>query len=83
MTALPKPYIIYRMVNTMADKKRFEIVGKEIVIRFPIVPTISGTGKSMTLATTRGKEMFVHDGKEVLVNLNVYMPIDQWTAQSK
>lgn len=67
----------------MADKKRFEIVGKEIVIRFPIVPTVSGTGKSMTLATTRGKETFMHDGKDIMVNLNVYVPIEQWSLDSK
>tara|TARA_R110002020_G_scaffold170646_1_gene360428 strand:- start:1189 stop:1383 length:195 start_codon:yes stop_codon:yes gene_type:complete len=52
---------------------KYQIVGDQIVITFPIVPRKSKSGKSMLLASTGGAESFVHEGKEVKVNLNVYV----------
>ena len=59
----------------MANKpqsKKFEIVGNEIVIRMPLQPVLSKSGKSIVIASTRGRESFDHDGELVHVNLNVY-----------
>ena len=60
------------MANTPAEKKRFEIKGNEIIIRFPIQPVQSKSGKSIVIASTRGRETFEHDGESLHVNLNVY-----------
>ena len=59
------------MANTPQSKK-FEIVGNEIVIRMPLQPVLSKSGKSIVIASTRGRESFDHDGELVHVNLNVY-----------
>ena len=59
----------------MANKpqsKKFEIVGNEIVIRMPLQPVLSKSGKSIVIASTLGRESFDHDGELVHVNLNVY-----------
>ena len=59
----------------MANKpqsKKFEIVGNEIVIRRPLQPVLAKSGKSIVIASTRGRESFDHDGELVHVNLNVY-----------
>ena len=59
----------------MANKpqsKKFEIVGNEIVIRMPLQPVLSKSGKSIVIASTRGRESFDHAGELVHVNLNVY-----------
>ena len=52
--------------------KRFEIVGNEIIIRFPLTPVMSKSKKSLVIASTRGRETFEHEGEQVHVNLNVY-----------
>ena len=63
------------MANT---NKQFEIKGNEIIVRYPIAPVKSGTGKSMTIASSRGKDTFTHDGKTVSVNFNAYVSIGEW-----
>ena len=37
-----------------------------------IEPVTSKSGKSIVIASTRGRDAFVYDGKEVFVNLNAY-----------
>ena len=60
------------MANKPVEKKRFEIVGNEIIIRFPLTPGQSKAGKSIVIASTRGRETFTHEGESLHVNLNVY-----------
>ena len=60
------------MANKPVEKKRFEIVGNEIIIRFPLTPVQSKSGKSIVIASTRGRETFTHEGESLHVNLNVY-----------
>ena len=69
------------MANKPADKKQFEIVGNEIIVRYPISPVKSSTGKSMTIASSRGKDTFTHDGKTISVNFNAYVAIGEWEAK--
>ena len=45
-----------------------------VVIVKKIAPRPAKSGKSMLLATTAGTESFSHEDKNVLVNLNVYVP---------
>ena len=52
--------------------KRFEIKDNMIIIRFPLTPVQSKSGKSIVIASTRGRETFDHDGEQLHVNLNVY-----------
>jgi len=58
----------------MANKptQKFQIVGNEIVIRMPLTPVMSKSGKSIVIASTRGRETFEHEGESLHVNLNVY-----------
>jgi len=70
----------------MANKAtpvQFEIKGNEIIVRYPLTPTMSATKKSMTIASSRGKDTFTHDGMSVSVNFNAYVPISQWESQGK
>ena len=60
--------------------KQFEIKGNEIIVRYPLTPVMSGTGKSMTIASSRGKDTFIHDGKTVSVNFNAYVAIGEWNG---
>ena len=46
-----------------------------VVIVKAIKPRPASSGKSTLLASTGGAESFVYDGKNVQVNLNVYVPI--------
>lgn len=42
----------------------------------PVEPQVSGSGKNLTLASTRGgKAIGMFDGKPVTVNLNIYTPL--------
>ena len=59
-------------MDNKPQPKKFEIVGNEIVIRMPLTPVMSKSGKSIVIASTRGRETFEHDGESVHVNLNVY-----------
>ena len=52
--------------------QKFQIVGNEIVIRMPLQPVMSKSGKSIVVASTRGRETFEHEGESLHVNLNVY-----------
>ena len=67
------------MPNT---NNQFEIKGNEIIVRYPIAPVKSSTGKSMTIASSRGKDTFMHDGKTVSVNFNAYVSIGEWESKS-
>ena len=69
------------MANKPVAKKQFEIVGNEIVVRYPISPVKSSTGKSMTIASSRGKDTFTHDGKTVNINFNAYVAIAEWESE--
>lgn len=54
------------------------IDGKELVIRLPLTkPTPSTSGKSLTIASTRGnfKSELVFEGKRVVVGVNCYIPV--------
>ena len=66
-----------------ATTKQFEIKGNEIVVRYQIQPTKSKAGKSMVIASSRGRDTFQHDGKNVHVNFNAYVMIDEWEAAGK
>jgi len=77
------------MVNmaSKASPTKYEIVEtpdgrEELVMRFPIVPKLSNSEKSMGLATTGGAETFIHPKHqfEMKMNINVYVPIQQWNA---
>ena len=61
---------------------KYQIKDNKLIITFPIVPAKAKTGKSMLIATTRGAEQFVHDGKTVNVNLNAYIMMDEWNKKS-
>jgi len=52
--------------------QKFKIEGNEIVIRMPLQPVMSKSGKSIVVASTRGRETFEHEGESLHVNLNVY-----------
>ena len=62
----------------------FSVEGNELVMRFPINPTVSKSGKSMLLATTNGAKVFTHDGYDIQMNVNCYVPKAIWDGiQSK
>lgn len=61
---------------------KYQIKDNKLIITFPISPVQSKAGKSMLLATTRGRESFEFDGKTVHVNLNAYVMLDEWNAKS-
>lgn len=61
----------------------YSVEGKELVMRFTINPHKSKSEKSMLLATTSGTEIFTHDGLDIAMNINCYVPIKQWEAKAK
>ena len=62
---------------------KYAVEGNALVMRFPITPRLSKAGKSMLLATTGGAETFTHDGMDIQMNVNIYVPIAQWEAKAK
>ena len=62
---------------------KYSIEGDTIVMRFKISPRKSKTNKSMLLASTSGAEVFTHDGMDIMMNVNVYVPIGQWEEETK
>ena len=62
-------------------KQQFEIKDNEIVVRYKIMPVKSKAGKSMVIASSRGRDTFVHDGKNIHVNFNAYVMIDEWESK--
>ncbi len=54
---------------------------KELVIRIPLLntPEVSGSGKSLMIASTHGNMTtdLKHDGKNVVIGLNAYVKIDK------
>jgi|TARA_R110000737_G_scaffold153006_1_gene182185 hypothetical protein len=59
---------------------KFSVEGNDLVMRFPINPTTSKSGKSKLLATTNGAKVFTHDGYDIQMNVNCYVPIAIWDA---
>ena len=66
-----------------ASTSKYTVDGNELVLRFPISPRLSKAGKSMLLATTGWAETFTHDGMDIQMNVNIYVPIAQWEAKAK
>ena len=66
------------MANT---PKQFEINGDEIVVRYKIMPVKSKAGKSMVIASSRGRDTFPWEGKNVHINFNAYIMIDEWEGK--
>jgi hypothetical protein len=59
-------------MNVKFDKSK-----NEIVIRMPVTgPTPSASGKSLTLASTRGNKVSgaEYDGQPITVGVNAYIP---------
>lgn len=54
-----------------------KIEGKTLVIRLPIEPSDSKTGKSITIASTRGNQKtdVEYEGKKIVLGVNAYIPI--------
>ena len=50
---------------------KYSIESDEIVIRLPIKP--SATHRRVTLASTHGRESFIHNGNLIHVNVNVWV----------
>ena len=69
-------------LSTSGKQPKYEIRGNKLHMVFDLKPRISQSGKSMLLATTSGREEFVHDGKTLLENLNAYRAIAEWEANS-
>lgn len=59
----------------MPTPKQFEIKGDEIVVRYKISPRPSKSKKSTLLASSEGRDSFVHDGKTIYINFNAYTPM--------
>ena len=53
-----------------------KIEGNELVVRVPISPHPSKSGKTMLVASTHGAQDagLEHDGKPIKVSLNAYTP---------
>ena len=60
--------------------QKFSIKDGNLITVMPIHPEKSKAGKSMLLATTRGRESFEYHGKTVHVNLNAYVMLAEWDA---
>lgn len=65
---------------TTKTSPKYEVIDGNIVMTFPISPRISKSEKSMLLASTGGAEVFNHEGMNFQMNINVYVPIAEWTA---
>jgi hypothetical protein len=52
------------------------IEGTELVIRLPITPEKSASGKSLVVASTRGNKQtdVEYNGKRITVGVNAYIP---------
>lgn len=61
----------------------YSIEDGNMVMRLPIAPRLAKAGKSMLLCSTRGAETFTHDGMDIRMNINCYVPIDMWNAKAK
>lgn len=55
----------------------YEIDGKELVLRFDLgqTPVLSDSGKSQVVASTKGNQSIVIDGKIAVVTANLFVPI--------
>ena len=58
----------------------FAVEGNTLVMRFPIKPTVSKSGKSVLLATTNGAKVFAYDGYDIQMNVNCYVQKSIWDA---
>ena len=67
------------MANT---KKQFEVNGDEITVRYKIAPALSKKGLSYVIASSRGRDTFNHDGKDIHVNFNAYVMKEEWESGS-
>ena len=61
---------------------KFEIKGGIMKLELPVIPRLSKAGKSMLIASTSGRESFTFEGKTVHVNLNAYVPIEEWESKA-
>ena len=68
------------MANT---NKQFEVKGDEIIVRYKLTPALSKAGKSYVIASSRGRDTFQHDGKNIHVNFNAYVMKAEWESGSK
>ena len=61
-------------MNILAKEleETMRIEGEYFVMVKKISPRKSASGKSLLIASTNGRQSFMHDGKEVQVNLNAY-----------
>ena len=59
------------MANVKLEET-MRIDGEYFVMVKKISPRESASKKSILLASTNGRESFMHEGKEVMVNLNAY-----------
>ena len=57
-----------------------EAEGDEIIVRYKIAPALSKAGKSYVIASSRGRDTFSHDGKNIHVNFNAYVMKEEWEA---
>tara|TARA_R110000824_G_scaffold367524_1_gene556704 strand:+ start:720 stop:965 length:246 start_codon:yes stop_codon:yes gene_type:complete len=62
---------------------QYTVEGDEIVARFKIDPKEAKSGKSMLLASTRGAELFTHKGMGIRMNINMYVPVEEYKAATK
>ena len=62
----------YSELIKLPNNNSYTIKGGYLIAKVKIEPVTSKSGKSIVVASTRGRETFVHDGKEVHVNLNAY-----------
>jgi len=61
------------MVNKALREAMYIEDGFVVIVK-KIAPRPAKSGKSVLLATTSGTESFIHEDKNVQVNLNVYVP---------
>ena len=79
--AIPKPYTRSGVGTRANTPKQFSIVGDEIIVRYKIQPVKSKAGKSMVIASSRGADTFDWDGKQVRVNFNAYVMLEEWEGK--
>lgn len=53
-----------------------EIKNGNIIITLPIEPSISASGKSIVVASTKGNKASTvqHEGKTIIIGVNAYVP---------
>ena len=60
------------MAKKVVLEETMRIEGEYFVMVRKIAPRESRSRKSMLIVSTNGRESFMHEGKEVQVNLNAY-----------